>query len=186
MKNSDKIKFGKMMALLQDIYVPGKPISSTKVQLYFDMLSEISIEELAVAIEQIIRTKKYATFPLIPEILEAIGIDKKEDDEAEILESWGRLMQDVDAQALYEGLTKADGTDTEVIIENEILKETVDVAFGSLWNYRNRNKETDAAHRRHFIDCYRGVKKRHSPRKELKSSVLTGIIEDRKQLSERK
>ena len=172
MNASDIIAFGKMMALFQDVYVPGKPISSTKVQLYFDMLSEVSIEELAIATEHIIRTKKYATFPLVPEILEAIGVDEKKDDETEALESWEKFVSLVENDFGF-GPTR---------IDDPVMAETARVAFGSVDKFREHDRDMDASNRKHFISCYRGVKKRYIPPKELQSSILQQLVENRKKL----
>ena len=92
MIEKDKLEFGKIMAVMQKIYISGKPIEKTIVQIYFETLEELTIEQFHRAIKTVLKTKKYSTFPLPAEILEAARLDENRDPELDAQKAWVELL----------------------------------------------------------------------------------------------
>lgn len=81
MKAIDKKKFGELMAGLQEVYVPEKPISETKIELYFRHFNDVTIQAFTQACNEIMTKKRISTFPLPGEFRDCLEGEKS-------LEAW--------------------------------------------------------------------------------------------------
>lgn len=71
MNHNDRIGFAECMALLQETFTPDKPVSKTKMDLYFELFKDMSLEDFKSACVYVMRNKSYPTFPLPNDIREA-------------------------------------------------------------------------------------------------------------------
>lgn len=76
MEENDIEKFSEIMTGLQEIFVPEKPISETKIELYFRHFQDVTIQEFTIACNAVLHSKRISTFPLPAEIRECITGDK--------------------------------------------------------------------------------------------------------------
>ena len=82
MKKEDEKQFSKIMAGLQEVYTPEKPISTAKLEIYWMAFQDWTIEQFQAACQALLQTKTISTFPLPGEIRAA----SQEKDRA--LEAW--------------------------------------------------------------------------------------------------
>lgn len=75
MTDSDMSSFIETMRGLQEIFVPDKPISTAKIELYFRFFAKHTIEEFRQACNNMLGKKKISTFPLPAEIEECLAGD---------------------------------------------------------------------------------------------------------------
>ena len=146
MKENEDVEFAQIMAIMQEVFVPNKPISTEKTQLYFSYLKEYSLKDVAYACEQILRTKTISTFPLPAEIESRLKLSEEESIDFRALEAWGKACD------LIVLGTRSTG--------DEILDETIRIAFGGWEKFGQTDPEQESFDRRHFIDCYKVVQKR--------------------------
>lgn len=75
MTNQDKGKFAECMAGLQEVFI-SKPISEEKIEIYYRIFQDWSIDKFQKACENVIKLKKISTFPLPAEIMQVADGDK--------------------------------------------------------------------------------------------------------------
>jgi len=141
MTDADRLPFAKLMALLQEVFVPSRPISKEKTAVYFDILKKYDFEKINGACKELVKSKKYATFPLPAEILEYIEPRHEEMVEVRALEAWQH------ACSRYDG--RPGGKD------DPLLDEAIRIAFGGWNQFGQTNPDYEAQDRRHFIECFR-------------------------------
>lgn len=168
MNQSDKNSFIRIMKVLQEIYIPGKPISKGKIQIYFDLLRSLSIKQLSQAVESLFKTKKISTFPLIPEILEAAGVDHKDELDLSAREAWSELNR----------LCSCMGFD-EPYIGDPMLKEAIRISFGSVKKFGKGDSNMEAADRKHFLSVYKSVHRKQKELIPLETSFIKEILGDK-------
>jgi len=134
------------MAVMQEVFTPNTPVSKDKTTLYFEHLKAHPIEDIISACEQILRTKTISTFPLPAEIESRLKLSEEENMDFRALEAWGKACD------LIVLGTRSTG--------DEILDETIRIAFGGWEKFGQTDPEQESFDRRHFIDCYKVVQKR--------------------------
>lgn len=171
MTNNDKLAFAKIMALLQEIFVPGKSISKEKVQIYFEILFPYSIDDICRAAESIIKTKRISTFPLPFEFLTELGEGTREDKiEIQALRAWNEACSIIRA---------GDRSD------NDLVNETVRIAFGGWQRFGETDPKNEAFDRKHFIECFKSLAATDFKRpEELETSILKQLAETRERMKE--
>jgi hypothetical protein len=143
-------RFAIVMALLQEVFCPGKPVSEKKVEIYFRLLEPFSIDAIEKVAEQIIRTKKIHAFPLPTDFFEYL--EASDDNlELEALEMWNNACQ----LALM----------SEYPSKNEKLNLAIRISFGSWKNFGETDPQ-NSFDRRHFVETYKRMRK-----KEIRSLV---------------
>lgn len=172
MTNNDKLAFAKVMALLQEIFVPGKPISKEKIQIYFEILFPYPIDDICRAAESIIKTKKISTFPLPFEFLVELGEGTREDKiELRALRAWNEACLAIHS--------------VEEEHEEPLLNETVRVAFGGWQRFGETDPKNEAFDRKHFIECFKSLAATDFKRpEELETSILKQLAETRERMKE--
>ena len=174
MNKNDYLDFSKLMALMQEIFIPDKPISKTRVSVYFDLLKDLDIKDISIAVEGIIREKKYPVFPLVGEIREMVSGKTEDNIELEAQEAWGKLLTICDRMGF-----------DEPVINDPILSRAIRTAFGSVKKFGELPPEMEASDRKHFISCYRRIaSKEISGDRRLKSTLIKELLENRKKLLE--
>jgi len=141
MTNQDHDNFARLMALLQEVFVPTKPISKEKVTIYFDILKDYEFDEINSGCKRIVKSKLYSTFPLPAEILDQIEPEKSGQyiiDRAN--EGWALAKQ-----VIITGGSSGD----------EILDEAIRIAFGDWNGFGNTDPNNEPSDRKHFLACYR-------------------------------
>ena len=109
MKTDDLKEFAQLMIVLCDIYGdPGKPLSDTKLNIYYESLKDLSIEEVRNAVIHIMREKLVHVFPVPAEIREAAH--GKVEDRAEF--AFESLLNNL---SYYESVEFEDGTIGKVV-----------------------------------------------------------------------
>jgi hypothetical protein len=121
-----------------------KGINAARIEIYQEHLKDIPIDELARAVQFIIKNRKFSTIPTIAEIREtALGRD--EDIEIAALEAWGRASRAV-GRSLY-------------LRDDPALDEAVRVAFGGWERFGETDPENVMADRAHFLRVFKGLAK---------------------------
>lgn len=172
MTDADRLAFAKVMALLQEIFVPGKPISKEKVKIYFEILSPHPIDDICRAAESIIKTKIISTFPLPFEFLAVLGEGTKEDNiELRTLRAWNEACSAIHL--------------VEDKHEEPLLNEAVRVAFGGWRRFGETDPKNEAFDRKHFIECFKSLLRTEFKRpEELETSILRQLAETREKIKE--
>jgi len=176
MDKNDYLNFSKLMALMQEMFVPDKTISKAKVSVYFDLLKDLNIEDISIATEAIIREKKYPVFPLIGEIREMISGRTEDNIDLEAQVAWGTLLKICDRMGF-----------DEPVVNDPILSRAIKTAFGSVKRFGELPPEMEATDRKHFISCYKRIAIRErSEGGQLESTLIKALLENRRQLLEHK
>lgn len=169
MDKSDIKRFGILMSILQETFSPDKPISKERTKIYFEIFSDIPIENMELGIKDLMKTKVYPVFPLPSEIRKATGFDEEEDIDVKALKAWREACGFV--YSYGQSSPKSEH-------ENPLIEEAVRLCFGS-WEYF---KETDPKNenwdRKNFVEAY---KKLFQAKKKEK---LLSAAEIMKQLKE--
>ena len=72
MQQRDELKFAKLMAVLAEVFEGGTSPSKMKMEIYFQALKQYNINTLQQAIENIIKTRVFPSFPKPGEIVQEI------------------------------------------------------------------------------------------------------------------
>lgn len=91
MKNDEK-SFGKLMALLETVFPQGADVSKKKIDLYYEMLSDIPIDNIRANIQVLVNTRKYPTFPTIAEIRQPLT---DSDRKIETEQAWLQVIEKI-------------------------------------------------------------------------------------------
>ena len=160
-KQEDGKKFAVLMAMLSTAFEKGS-VGQDKVKLYFDYLQDLPIELLSKAVNELIRSRKFPSFPTIAEVREAaLGGDAEAEEAA--LSAWSEATRLISA-----GRRSKD----------ERVNDAIVLAFGSWDRFGQTNPEMEASDRKHFIACFKSIE--HRRREAL---ALNGGVEA-KQLTE--
>lgn len=165
----DKETFGKLMIVLQEVFVPDKNVSKGKTELYFRMLKHLDIEDITIACEGIIKSRRFPIFPLPAEIMEGIEMSDKEQVKHRAMVGWGSACDEV-----YQGTHDPD---------DPVVSEAVRLAFGSWHAFGKTDPKNESFDRRRFIESYEIAHKQQvalPPSKILKE--LVGVQEKIKKL----
>tara|TARA_Y100000590_G_scaffold46284_1_gene49105 strand:+ start:4737 stop:5309 length:573 start_codon:yes stop_codon:yes gene_type:complete len=105
MNDQDRKRFKEVMIGIADLY--DKEITSSKATLYFEMLSDLTIEQFESAVKAHCRDigKEGSFFPKPADIIRQVK--KAGDDEAEI--AWVMLMDDIKRNGYYSKCKLTDG-----------------------------------------------------------------------------
>lgn len=155
MTSKDEKKFATFMAMLGTAFERGD-LTKEKIEMYFDFLSDLDITAIERATKEIIRTRKYPSFPTIAEIREAaLGGDAEAEDAA--LSAWSEATRLISA-----GRRSRD----------ERINEVIKLAFGSWDRFGETDPEMEAADRKHFIRCYRAAWQRWRDERALNGGMV--------------
>lgn len=147
MNNNEMVKFANIMAIL--VIATDKEPSKERTALYFDYLKDLEINDIANAVNYIIKTETYPTFPTIGKIRSLIEGEVEDKIEGEALAAWARACK-----------LAWDHGDTGEPTGDKMLDEAVRVAFGGWKDFGERDPSFDMADRKHFLSCYRSVARR--------------------------
>ncbi len=160
MDGKDKPIFARLMAVMQEVFVPDKHVSKGKAELYFRMLKHLDIEDVIMSCEGIIKSKRFPTFPLPAEIMEGIELSDKEQIKHKAMVGWGSACDEA-----WSGMHDPD---------DPIVGEAVKLAFGSWHAFSKTNPKNESFDQRRFIECYEVAHKQQvalPPSKILKKLV---------------
>ena len=138
MQPEDSQKFAELMGVLHEVYGNrDKPLSDVMIEVYWNVCSDLSIEQFTQAINTIMRTRTMRVFPPPAEIMEAIG-DSIED---KALLAFDTLINALD---YYRSVVFDDGT----------IGKCVEAMGG--WSVVNDWKTEDRRfHRMEFVKLYK-------------------------------
>lgn len=146
MDKSDLKQFGVLLSILQETFSPDKPISKERTKIYFEILSDIPIENIELGMKDLMKKKKYPIFPLPREIRRAAGF--VEDDDLE-LAALGAFREACDL------LLSKYSMNEEVHPKDQIINETVRLCFGSWRAFGESDPKNDNWDRKHFVEIYK-------------------------------
>lgn len=172
MREEDKIAFAKLMAYLQEIFIPGKSISKAKIAIYFDLLSHHPIDDVCGVVESIIKTRKFSSFPLPSEFLTLLGEGDREDRiEIRALRAWNEACSAIHS--------------VELNHEEPLLNEAIRIAFGSWQRYGETDPKNEAFDRKHFIECFKSLLRTDFRKpEELTTTILKQLAETRERIKQ--
>jgi hypothetical protein len=137
----DKRKFAVYMALLGTAF-GEKGIGSHRIEVYWEYLKDLRIEDIGQAVDFLLKNRKYPSIPTIAEIREAVlGRDEEFEDAA--LNAWSAVCV-----ATERG---------QYLISDQVANEAVKTAFGSWEKFGAMSPETEMADRPHFIRVYKSI-----------------------------
>jgi hypothetical protein len=150
----DTKKFTIWMGLLGTAF-GGKGLTKPQMDVYYEYLRDLDIDVIKEAVDQIINTRKYQSFPTVAEIREAaLGGDAEAEDAA--LSAWSEATRLISA-----GRRSCD----------ERINEVIKLAFGSWDRFGETDPEMEAADRKHFIRCYRAAWQRWRDERALNGGM---------------
>ncbi len=146
MEPKDLRKFGAFMSLLQETFSQDKPISDKKTEIYFEILSDIPIENMELGFKDLMNKKKYPIFPLPSEIRKAAGFDEEEDVDVKAL---GAFREACDFVFTY-GRPEAKHEH-----ENPLIEETIRLCFGGWEFFADTDPKNETWDRKQFLEIYK-------------------------------
>ncbi len=162
MKSNDHEKFAEIMAGLQELFVPEKPISHTKIELYFRHFSDWNIDQFSEACNNVLLVKKISTFPLPAEIREAGTADAA-------LAAW----------LLARRMVGKYGSGLSIIFPDPIIHSCVD-AMGGWLTFCNVPDDEKIWKQREFERLYNILKDKPDPPTHAIGTHDLGIVDLRK------
>lgn len=143
MQSDDYKKFAIFIAMLGTAF-GEKGIIPAKIELYWEYLKDISIEDIQRATGLLIKTRKYSSIPTIAEIREA-ALGRDEDIETAAVEAWGCALYAVGRGKFPTG--------------NPLIEEAVKTAFGGWEEFGRGDTDQNMADRAHFLRVFKGLAK---------------------------
>lgn len=172
-REKDFLEFGKIMVLLSEAF--GKSPSRNMAELYFRYLEDLSIKEVRIAADKLIKEQVISVFPTVASIRKAIGKDEEEETEMEALKAWNTACEFV---RRYDPNYPTEHVDQH-------LNQIINVAFGGWYKFSETDPDSEAFDRKHFIETYKMLDKREELLLDEKS-VLKELLETRKKIRELK
>lgn len=160
MNLENKEQFAFLMAKLETAFFESA--SKETVALYFDYLSDLSIEQIKRAVDYLIEKREKRGFPSIAEIRSAtLGST-----EYKAVQAWGELL---------------DQTHKDKIFNDSLIPEVARTAFGSMEEFYKGDTKNEMADRAHFIRTYKlvaNLKEAQEDRKKLREKKIKGLLKE--------
>lgn len=142
----DLKEFGVFMSVLQETFSQDKPISDKKTEIYFEILSDIPIENMELGFKDLMNKKKYPIFPLPSEIRKAAGFDEEEDIDIKALEAFREACDFVFTYKLPEAKHEH---------EDPLIEETIRLCFGGWEYFAETDPKNETWDRKQFLEIYK-------------------------------
>ena len=159
MNLENKEQFAFLMAKLETAFFES--ISKETVALYFDYLSDLTINQIERAVDYLIEKREKRGFPSIAEIRSAtLGST-----EYRAVQAWGELLSQ---------------TYGDKIFNDSIIPEVAKTAFGSIQEFYKGDTKNEMADRAHFIRTYKliaNLKEAQEDRKKLREREVKRLEE---------
>jgi len=146
MEPKDLKEFGVFMSLLQETFSQDKPISDKKTEIYFEILSDIPMENMELGFKDLMNKKKYPIFPLPSEIRKAAGFDDEEDIDVKALEAFREACDFVFALELPENKSGH---------KDPLIQETIRLCFGGWEFFAETDPRNETWDRKQFLEVYK-------------------------------
>ena len=146
MEPKDLKEFGVFMSLLQETFSQDKPISDKKTEIYFEILSDIPMENMELGFKDLMNKKRYPIFPLPSEIRKAAGFDEEEDVDIKALEAFREACDLVHTlgQPGY-----------KIEPEDPLIEETIRLCFGGWEFFADTDPKNETWDRKQFLEIYK-------------------------------
>jgi len=148
MKHEDFDAFGIFMSMLQETFSPDKPISRERTKVYFEILSDIPIENIELGVKQLMKTRQYPTFPLPKDIREAAGFEIGDHIELRALGAF-REACELAYPARQPGY--------KIEPEDPLIEKTIHLCFGGWENFAETDPKNETWDRKHFVEIYKNL-----------------------------
>ncbi len=139
-------EFGIFMSLLQETFSQDKPISDKKTEIYFEILSDIPMENMELGFKQLMNKKRYPIFPLPSEIRKAAGFDEEEDIDVKALTAFREACNFV---------FKYGQPDAKREHNNPLIQETIRLCFGGWEFFADTDPKNETWDRKQFLEIYK-------------------------------
>ncbi len=169
MNPDDFDKFGVLLSILQETFSPDKPISKERTKIYFEIFSDIPIENMELGIKELMNTKIYPNFPLPSEIRKAAGFDREDDLEVKALEAFREACDFVYTYGQ---------SSSESQHENALTEEAVRLCFGGWENFKETDPKNENWDRKNFVDVYKRLFQSRKREKLLSTAELMKQLEE--------
>jgi len=178
MDQADLKRFGVLLSILQETFSPDKPFSKQRTKIYFEILKDIPIENMELAVKELMKRKRYPVFPLPSEIRKAAGFDEEEDIELKALEAF----QDACGFAYSYGQERA-MTGKGEQHEDPIVEETIRLCFGGWEYFQDTDPKNETWDKKNFIEIYKKLFQVKQRDKLLsQAEVMKQLRENRKEI----
>lgn len=148
MNPDDFDKFGVFMSILQETFSPDKPISRERTKVYFDVLADIPIENIELAVKELMKVKKYPIFPLPKEIREAAGFVDEDNLDLKALVAFREACSFAYTYGQKEARPEHD---------NPIIEETIRLCFGGWEYFQDTDPKNETWDRKNFVEVYKNL-----------------------------
>lgn len=160
MNLENKEQFAFLMAKLETAFFES--VSKETVALYFDYLSDLSINQVTRAVDYLIEKREKRGFPSIAEIRSATlgSIEYK------AVRAWGELLSQ---------------TYIDIKFADTLIPEVAKIAFGSLQEFYAGDTRNEMADRAHFIRTYKliaNLREAQRDRKKLREKKIKGLLKE--------
>lgn len=174
MEPKDYRAFGTFMSILQETFSPDKPISKERTKIYFDILSDIPIENIELATKELMKKKRYPIFPLPKEIREAAGFVEEDDLELKALRAF---RETCDLVMTY----SEPGAKPEP--DDPLIEEAVRLCFGGWENFAETDPKNENWDRKNFVEIYKKLSQEgHRDRLLSSAKIMKELKENREKI----
>jgi len=137
MNQNELERFTALMGIMQEAFIPEKPLSKERIKIYFDYLKDLSIDDIEKSTHHILNVKKIPTFPTIGEIRGYIEVSMED----KALENWHLGMNNLDSYV-------------SVKFEDPVVHSVIEYEFGGWEKFCNLCIKDEAWDKRRFIQAY--------------------------------
>jgi len=134
MMQTDLKAFALLMAKLETAF--SEVATKERIAVYFEQLSDLSIEQVRSAVNFILNTREWKGFPTIGEIKSATLGSMRD----KATYAWGELIR----QRYH----------LKSVFEDPLIPEVTRVAFGTIDDFYGAENRNEASDRKHFIETY--------------------------------
>ncbi len=150
MNPDDFDKFGIFMSILQETFSPDKPISKERTKIYFEILADIPIENIELGVKELMKIKRYPTFPLPREIRKAAGFDDEDDLDTKALRAFREACDFVYSYSHFDKEASSRHNDP-------IVEETIRLCFGGWEHFQDTDPKNETWDRKNFVEVYKNL-----------------------------
>ena len=175
MDQADLKRFGILLSILQETFSPDKLFSKERTKIYFEILKDIPIENMELAVKELMKKKRYPVFPLPSEIRKAAGFDEEEDIELKALEAFR------EADSLVFNIIQEKAMGRKSHAENPLIEETIRLCFGGWQSFGNTDRKDENWDRKHFVEIYKKLFQAARIEKLLSAAEITKQLKENRE-----
>ena len=156
-RKNDNTKFASLMGALAEVFDNGKEPSAIKIEIYFKALKEYPIKDIEKAVNILITSRVFPSFPKPAEIIQ----DITGNDQDRAIEAWAKVDSTV----------KSHGPYVSVKFDDDVIHSCIEL-MGGWVNLCNEDIKNWHWKQKEFVQLYATLSK-----KNIHPEYLPGIVE---------